>query len=275
MRIPVALIAAAILNVSITFAQSPQRPAFEAAAIKPNHSGRPSMTLDPLPGRLTTDNAPLRLVIQNAYGVRPFQILGAPGWVESDRWDISAKADGEAGRQELMSMLQVLLEDRFKLRFHRETREFPVYTLTAAKGGLKLPNAKDETCAAPQPSQSPAPDQTGAKPCGRVAVMLSQARGKLKGQNVTMADLARVLGNIMDRPIAEKTGFKGTFDIDVDFTPDQLMAGLPGLSANPSSADAGGTSIFAALQQLGLRLESAKGPVEVLVIDHVEKPSEN
>jgi hypothetical protein len=136
-----------------------------------NHSGRSSMDVNPLPGgRLTTDNAPLRLVIQNAYGVRAFQVMGAPNWVESDRWDINAKA-----------------------------------------------NAKEEICAPPEmPSAPSVADQTTSKPCGHVAVMLSSKGDKLKGENVTTTELARVLGNIMDRPVVEKTGFKGTFDIDAN-----------------------------------------------------------
>jgi len=265
--------------VALSQTQSPAaRSQFEVASIKPNNSGRPSMDVSPLPGgRLTTDNAPLRLVIQNAYGMRPFQIVGAPGWVESDRWDINAKAEGNASRRELMAMLQALLEARFKLTFHRQTKELPVYSLTASKNGLKLPNANEGICALPETLIAPsAADQTTSKPCGRAAVMLSAKGNRLKGENVTTTELARVLGNIMDRPVVEKTGFKGTFDIDADFIPDQVLAGLPNSPSgdSPASADLG-TSIFAALQRFGLRLESSKGPVEVLVIDHVERPSAN
>jgi uncharacterized protein (TIGR03435 family) len=280
--IPVIVIAIAILDAGSARAQPAARPQFEVASVKRNNSGERGMDLDATPGgRLTAKNAPLRLLIKNAYDVRDFQILGAPGWVESERWDIEAKAGDNAGPDQLVAMLQTLLEARFKLTFHRETKEFPVYTLAAAKNGLKLPNAKEGICAAPDaPTQSDAAGQPARKPCGRVGVMLSAKGGKLKGENVTTAALAKVLGNIMDRPIAEKTGFKGTFDIDVGFTPDQLLAGLPNLppgdSANAAaSSDAAGTSIFAALQQLGLKLESTKGPVEVLIIDHVEKPGEN
>jgi uncharacterized protein (TIGR03435 family) len=274
------LVAVGSSVVAFSQTQSPAaHPQFEVASIKVNHSGRSSMGVNPLPGgRLITDNAPLRLIIQNAYGVRSFQVLGAPGWVESDRWDINAKAEGNASRRELMEMLQVLLETRFNLTFHRETKEFPVYSLTASKNGLKLPNANEEICAPPETlSAPPTADQAPPKPCGRVAVMLSARGDKLKGENVTTTELARVLGNIMDRPVVEKTGFKGTFDIDADFIPDQLVAGLPSdrSSNSAASAELGGTSIFAALQQFGMRLESSKGPVEVFVIDHVEKASTN
>ncbi len=270
------------------------RPDFEVASVKPGSLGSPSR-FSPLPGgRLTAENAPLQRLIENAYGVKTSQILGAPAWIQSDRWDIVAKAEGNATAKELMIMLQTFLEARFKLTLHRETKVFSVYTLGAAKNGLKLPNAKNVACDAPDPtrpssaSQPPAADQPTPTPCGRLAQLLTitgeRRMGKLKGKSVNMAEAARVLEAILARPIVDKTGFKGTFDVDVDYAPDPHAIpdeievhpapdNEPGRSVQ--SVDPAGASIFTALQQLGLKLESAKGPVEVLVIDHVEKPDQN
>jgi uncharacterized protein (TIGR03435 family) len=269
-----------ILSVAQVQSQTPAaRPEFEVASVKPNSSGGRGMKLEALPGaRLNAENVPLRLLIQNAYGVRSFQISGGPAWIDSDRWDITALGEGNASPRDLMVMLETLIEDRFKLEKHKETKEFTLYALVEAKGGLKLPNANAEPCVAASPLlPRPEADAGAPKPCGRAGVILSPKGSKLRGKNITTAELTRVLSNILDRNVLDKTGFKGTFDVDVDFTPDQVLAGLPnrGPDEPSASADAGGTSIFAALQQLGLKLESTKGPVPMLIIDHVEKPSAN
>jgi uncharacterized protein (TIGR03435 family) len=285
----------AILSPSRAWPQTPaSRPGFEVASVKPGSPGSPSR-FRPLPGgRLTVENTSLQLLIENAYSVKTFQILRAPAWIQSDRWDLAAKAEGNATAKEMMAMLQTFLEARFKLTFHRETKVLAVYTLSAAKNGLKLPNAKSVACDAPDPtrpssaSQPPAVDQPTPALCGRLAQLLTiigeRRMGKLMGKSVNVAELARVLEAMMARLVVDKTGFKGTFDVDVDYAPDPHAVpdeievhpapdNEPGRSVQ--SLDPAGASIFGVLQQLGLRLESSKGPVEVLVIDHVEKPSEN
>jgi uncharacterized protein (TIGR03435 family) len=176
--------------------------------------------------------------------------------------------------------LQSLLADRFALKVHRETKELPIYELTAAKSGLKLPPFKEGSCvevAEGAPLALRPPGSNPVIPCGRPLIGFS---GTLNAAKITMADLTQGLATIMGRPVVDRTGFTGPFDVHLSFLP-EAAAGLvppPGMAA-PSilpTFDPDRPSIFAALQeQLGLRLASTKGPVEVLVIDHVERPSEN
>jgi hypothetical protein len=139
-----AIVTAALLPAITAFAvfgQPVARPTFEVASIKPS-PGRSLRMVRPLPGRLTAD-APVRLLMQNAYTVQPFQIVGGPAWTDSEQYEIEAKAGGNASRAQMFLMLQSLLEDRFQLKSHRETRELPVYALVAARRGLKLPHPKE------------------------------------------------------------------------------------------------------------------------------------
>jgi uncharacterized protein (TIGR03435 family) len=235
---------------------------FEVASIKPDSPGGVSTgDFRFLPGgRLSAQQVLLRFFIQNAYGLKPFQILGGPEWINSEGYDIEAKAEGNPSPEQMQRMMQTLLEDRFKLRAHRETKELPVYALTVAKGGLKLPEPKEGSC--------------GDTPCGRVMVRIARFGGaQIQGGKITMAELVRVLSNMMGRTVIDKTGFTGEFDVQLQFALDDAIAGLP---KPPGPPDEGALSVFVAVQeQLGLKLESTKGPVEVLVIDHVERPSGN
>ena len=135
------------------FGQQVPRPTFEVASVKPALP-KGLMLVRPLPGRLTA-NATLQMLMQNAYAVQAFQIEGGPGWINSDRFEIEAKADGNATRDQIFLMLQSLLEERYQLTFHREMRELPVYALVAAKGGLKLPSPKEGACVEPTPDTMP------------------------------------------------------------------------------------------------------------------------
>jgi uncharacterized protein (TIGR03435 family) len=178
-------------------------------------------------------------------------------------------------------MLQTLLADRFKLALHRETRDLPVYDLTAAKSGLKLPAPKDVDCVSFPPGATPQ-HVPGKVDCGYVPLLMESGRLRMEGSKVHMADLIRELTMATGRPVLDKTGFTGEFDLHLSFTPDDALMGLPG-SRGPD--DSGGarlpagrdlTNLFAALEeQLGLKLTPAKGPVEVLVIDHAERPAAN
>ena len=209
----------------------------------------------------------------------PTPIEGGPPWIKSDEFTISAKAEGTP-RIEVMSgpMLQTILEDRFKLKIHRASRDIPVYALTVAKGGPKLQPPKDcipIDLAAPRPAAPP-----GQLPrlCGMGHI------GAPKGSNlveefygVTLAQFSRSLS--LDRPVIDKTGISGRFDIHLEFALDDTTREVlpPNNPANLYPEDpTGGTSIFSAVQeQLGLKLEATKGPGEYLVIDSVERPSEN
>jgi uncharacterized protein (TIGR03435 family) len=283
------ILAAAMLVVITAFAlfgQPAGRPKFEVASIKPSQEQR-FMMVRPLPGRLTAD-APVRLLMQNAYTVQPFQIVGGPGWIESEHFAIEAKAGGDASRDQIFLMLQSLLEDRFQLKVHRETRELPVYALVPAKSGLKLAPLKEGGCVDPAPGalppwaggriQPPGQGQPLSGPCGRVGVMLEPGGARMQGGKVPMAEFTRMLSTVLGRSVIDRTGFKELFDARLDFLPDEITTALPAPppGAAGAPADSNYPSILTALQeQLGLRLESTKGPVEVIVIDHVERPSAN
>jgi uncharacterized protein (TIGR03435 family) len=276
--------AATILAITAfaLFAQS-ARPKFEVASIKPSAERR-FMSVRPLPGRLTA-TASVRVLLQNAYAMQTFQIAGGPEWIDSERYEIEAKADGDASRAQMFLMLQSLLEDRFHLKIHRETKELPVYALVAARGGLKLPPPIEGSCVSPAADASPdwnggriAPPGQGAAPparCGDVKVILESNGARMQGGKVALADLARVLSMTLGRIVVDKTGFTGQFDAKLDFMPDDTTGALPPPPPG-SSTEFKNPSILVALQeQLGLRLESTKGPVEVIVIDQVERPSAN
>jgi len=207
--------------------------------------------------------------------------------MQSEGYNIDAKGNGNASREQTFLMLRSLLEDRFQLKLRRETRELPVYTLTVAKNGPKLPQPKDGSCITMDPNAPtlPPPPAPGrpAFPCGRAGVMAESSGARMQGGKVPMTEFIRILSMIMGRPVVDKTGYSETFDLLLSFTPDEAVAGLPRGAAPrdagspaPTTDPAAPPTIFAALQeQLGLRLESTKGPVGVLVIDHVERPTGN
>jgi uncharacterized protein (TIGR03435 family) len=251
----------ALASISLALAQS-SRPAFEVASIKRNNGASRAISCCGGPGRLAGTNVTPGMLINIAYKVQDFQVVGAPGWVNSDRYDIEAKASDAAASQGTGiiqgAMLQSLLEDRFKLVVRRETRELPVYELTVARSGSKL---KVGACTTRDPNAPPSRQQPSD--CG-FSVM---DNNMIKAAQIDMERFIPMLTFWVKRTVVDKTGFHGTFDVDLKWNPDEA-------TANPNADTA--PSIFTALQeQLGLKLESAKGPVEVLVIDSVSKPSEN
>ena|SRR5579863_235705 len=250
-----------ILLSSAGMAAAQSTAAFEVASIKPNVSGGQGMVFNQYPGRIAGENQTLKNLLLHAYEVRDFQILGGPGWIDSDRFDVEAKAEGNPSPERITLMLQTLLADRFKLALHRDTKELPIYALTVAKGGIKL---QPSDCIDPDPNSPP--PQAGQSPsCG----YLAWGRDHVDATKASMADFAKILSRLLGRTVVDKTGITERFPIHLKFIPDEVAAG-------DNSADAAGPSIFTAVQeQLGLKLESGKGPVEVLVIDHAEKPSEN
>lgn len=252
-----ALLAASLIVVFPARAVFGQ-PEFEVASVKPNKSGNNSISISRQPGgRVTVTNAPLRMLITFAYDLREHQLSGGPGWLSSDRYDIVAKADNPNPTDAEMKLLfQTLLADRFQLKTHRETKELPVYAVTVAKNGPKL---------------------SKADPGGK-GTQMSMGRGQLKAKKASIEQLAKLLGNQLGRTVLDKTGLAGDFDFELTWTPD--MPGPQGPKEGgvdgPPPADPAGPSIFTAIQeQLGLKLESQKGPVEILVIDSVERASEN
>jgi uncharacterized protein (TIGR03435 family) len=285
----------ALANAPQSRAQSPAAattpaPTFEVVSIKPNHGAGGNMTIRMAPGgRFTAENVPVKLILEQAYGVKDSQILGAPGWIDSERYDVEAKPEDSSADEkqkpgpekesaQLRLMLQSMLADRFKLTLHHETKELPVYALVVAKNGPKL----HETADTPGDSTPPGPmGPSGGPPLkGR---MMINGRGELTVNGVALARFADVLSRQIGHIVVDKTGLKGNYDFTLKWTPDEgQMPGGPGGGPGgpPRDAapppDASGPSIFTALQeQLGLKLESQKGPVDTLVIDHVERPSEN
>jgi uncharacterized protein (TIGR03435 family) len=246
------------------------------------------------PGRLSTGCAPLLDanglgLIRDAYvsfadahlntdkGLTP--INGGPPWLHSALYEINAKAEGNPSVEMMMGpMLQGLLEDRFQLKIHRQTSEGPVYFLSIARGGPKLHSFTEGSCTL-YSIFPPPPLPPGKEYCRRLISARSPASAEAQG--ATLDEFSKMLLAVLDRPVIDKTGITGRFDIRVEFSREGTkMAGMPLLQPNdgrpPAVDPTGPPSIFTALQEeLGLRLESGKGPVETLVIDHIERPSEN
>jgi uncharacterized protein (TIGR03435 family) len=259
-------------------------PAFEAAAVRANTSGYGGWRLEPQAGgRLTGTNVPAAALIRFAYDLPDFQVSGAPNWLESARFDIVAKAEGDASLDQKRLMVRTLLAERFKLTTHRETRELPIYALVMARSdrrpGPQL-RRSDADCggaaALPDLGVGPSP-RDGPPRCGYFGFSprtdLPKGRGGLAFRGLTPAMFAKHLVPIVRRPVADRTELTGYFDADFDF-----VAELPPPPPPPGMPSAFGSdpfvSIFTVLpEQLGLKLDSRRGPVDVLVIDRVEPPA--
>ena len=277
----------AVVMAAQALAQSPPAaaplPSFEVASIKPDRAGSPGARFMMGPDRFTAENITLRMLIAMAYGVKDFQLSGGPSWINSGRYDVHAKAEDalveklktlpfEERAKQLQLLVQSLLADRCKLQVTHETKDLSVYALVVAKGGPKLQAAKPEDS---YPNAIKGPD-------GKMhAQMMRMGRGQIEGQDMAMSGLARMLSQHLGREVVDQTGLKGSYDFTLHFTPDQGPGGMPpgppGAGPPPENApppDTSGPSIFTALEeQLGLKLESQKGPVDIIVIDHIERPS--
>lgn len=246
---------------------TPQLPSFEVVAIKPSKSDGSSSHSGLHGNRFSATSTSLKALIQyNAYGIPGPQILGGPDWVSSKQFDIEGKADdatfnrmATANREQrnhiLRQMFQQLLADRFKLAVHWETRVLPVYALAVANGGPKLTKSKDASG----------------------GTRTSLIGGRLTAQGVTMGSLAQTLTQILarelDRVVIDKTAIDGRYDLALTWSPEN---GATDMADTSNDASPPGSSIFTALkEQLGLKIESEKAPVDVLVIDHAEQPVEN
>ncbi len=272
------------------FAQPNSHPSFEVAAIK-----RSASPFDPTGervgggfqpgGRLHMANSPLMLLIRFAYAshdsphsmpLLASQVVGPGGWINTESWNIDAKPAGNTDPKRMWLMLQNLLADRFKLALHRETRQLPVYELKPAKDGLRLGAPKSVSCVSFPPGTPPT-RVPGKVDCGYVGVAPGPMGERMRGNRIHMTDLIRELSTLLDRPVLDKTGFAGEFDIDLSFTPDDaIRLPLYGRSGGLTATDPDRPNLFTALEeQMGLKLVAAKGPVEVLVIDHAERPAAN
>jgi uncharacterized protein (TIGR03435 family) len=256
-----------------------QKESFEVASVKPGDPSDRRMMINIAPGRFRTVNVPVILLVRLAWEVQDFQIAGLPDWAKTERFNIEAKwadpADEDPVKmteerrnvfqKRLHLRLQSLLEDRFALKAHRETKDMPVYELIVAKNGPKVRLASQ---------------QTDSKERG----MIRMARGELAGTAVRIESLVQELSTQIGRTVIDKTGLKAEYDFSLRWMPESRqmnsMAPPPGAQppgvADITGGDATGPSLTTAVQeQLGLKLESARAPVEVIVIDHVEKPSAN
>lgn len=289
----VILLAAAVASAQLPQSADTAAPTFEVASVKPNRTGAPGGSFVMPPGRFTATNIPLKVLITNAYQLSFFQVVGGPGWVGTDRFDIAAKAPDGAPPEQTRAMVRTLLKERFKLVVHMETQDTPIYALVRAGdrlgpkltrstmdcGPIRAQRAAATAAAARARGAAPVPvpgaPDSNEKP---VCQMRLSGRGgatlSLRAGNITMATLANSLRTYAGREVVDRTGLTGEFDFELQF------AALPTTSA----ADGGvpvaplddAASVFTALQeQLGLKLESTRGPVELMIIDSAERPTEN
>jgi uncharacterized protein (TIGR03435 family) len=283
----ISLIFLGILVIVIpVLSQAPaeKRPSFEVATIKPSDPGQRGQQIMNQPGgRLVIRGMPVLGMVTFAYNVRSFQVIGGPGWTSNDRWDIEARAEEgsipppvfppDPSKPNPMALrLQSLLEDRFQLKLHRETKEQPIYELSIAKSGPKIKLNDDQTPF--QPPERGAPPPPSLQPGTLPRFSMRVGRGNLEAVSMDINSVVQTLSNLLGRTVVDKTGLKGFYDVKMTWTPDPALQGPPGGDAPP--VDPSGPSIFTAIQeQLGLKLDSTKGPVDVIVIDTVQKPSEN
>jgi bla regulator protein blaR1 len=294
------LLACAALNLNWTrlLAQTgADLPQFEVASVKPNKLNNGLVTVGSRGGQYTVLGLPLRGLIRLAYQVQDFQVVGGPGWIDSDRFDVVAKVpftDGarfasEQAPSQSSLMMRTLLSERFKLIVHKETREMPIYALVLARSDGRLgPNLRQTSvdCAALAAAHgrggntpSPAAPRRDGIVCGA-----SVGPGVILAGGQSMARLATLFSNLtttgmsLNRIVVDRTGLNGNFDAELRFTPDRIPNFGPGdpVSALPGvqPIDPNGPSLFTAVQeQLGLKLEPQKGPVDVLVIDRAQQPT--
>jgi uncharacterized protein (TIGR03435 family) len=289
--------AAGILMAVMTVANivaaqnAPPRLEFEAASIKPNHSGMMRVSARTLPGGgYQGFNITLGSLLQQAYGLPEYLVVGGPDWLRRDRYDVVLKSPAEqnASRPEAFrSRLRSLFADRTKLATHFERRDTPIYILVPVRSdralGREIAPSKTGCDSVVEAGNEPKQDAT--PPLGRIEAPpcdVLGGGGRILGSARTMADIARALQGPSGRVVQDRTGIEGRFDFTLTFTRDpniagsRLGGGLPGNVERTQRIDPDALSVFTAVQeQLGLKLESARGPVDHLVIDSIEKPTEN
>jgi uncharacterized protein (TIGR03435 family) len=272
-------------------AQTPQTatsPSFEVATVKPNKSGEPFIRFGLQPGgRFSAINVPLKELIRVAYNVQVFQIEGGPGWITTDRFDVTAKAEGDLPPMgpgqtgPIQLMMQNLLAERFGLKVRRETKEMPIYALVLARTDGKLgPKIEPSTldCVAIMRGRGAGAGGRGTpppvpRPGERPECGMFMGPGSVGAGGVSLDQFAQMLSGRTQRIVQNKTGLTGNYSFSLEFTPDQMPPGGPQINGAPA-IDPNGPSLFTAVQeQLGLKLDSQRGPVEMLVIDNVSQPT--
>ena len=316
-----AIFAQASLAALLAMGASAQKetiPEFEVASIKPAPPPAGNMMMvrtrggpgSDDPGRLDWQNVSLRNMLTNAFNLKEYQLQG-PDWLNTERFDVTAKIPADTSREQFRLMLQKLLADRFKMTFHHETKEHAAYALTVAKGGPKVKESdpNDNSGFAPMampgrggdiqmrsapPPPAPPPgaggrgEGPGRGPGPGRGGMMRMMPGHFEAKKTNMDSLANMLSNLTGKPVIDETGLKGIYDLTLDFAPESaegpMMMGPPpgggggGEVRMPSASDTGsGATIYSAVQQqLGLKLEAKKLPLDHVVIDRIEKiPTEN
>jgi uncharacterized protein (TIGR03435 family) len=262
MRRPIITLAVgALIVVTLTAQDAPL--VFDAVSIKPNLSGAGGSGMTSRPGGFEATNVSLRALILNAFDVQEFQVVGGPDWVASDRFDVTARGEGDGGARG--SRMQAMLADRFKLVTHTETRERPIYALVPARADRRLGPAMTPALVDCSGGNDPARQrrEAGAPSCG-LTTNTGRRGGTVRGGGLTMAKIATMLANYgAERPVIDRSGIEGIFDLELKWV-------------NEPTGNAEEVSFFTAVQeQLGLKLEPAMAPGEVMVIDRAEKPDPN
>jgi uncharacterized protein (TIGR03435 family) len=288
--VAVVSLSVAAFSVSTPNAQAPDQGSdpkaplvYEAASVKPNKEGGRGSSIRRQPGgRLTATNFPLRALITFAYQLQPFQLAGDPDWLRNEFFDIVAKMEGDPpptmpgmGPDPHMVAMRTLLADRFKLAVHRETREMDIYALVLNRpDGTLGPNLKRTTtdCEALMKANRGGPPPTPPGPNAPFLCGMRGTPGKLSVNAMPMSLFASNLSGQVQRIVVDRTGLTGGWDFEISYAQERPANPPPGVEFPPADPDA--PSLFTAIQeQLGLKLQSTKGPVEVLVVDHVERPT--
>jgi uncharacterized protein (TIGR03435 family) len=239
------ILAFALLSVAAAAqTDQPARVEFEAASIKPGDPTSPGMSMQTTPGGLEMHNTNLRNLVLNAFHLNQYQLAGGPKWMDTAKFDVVARypAGGSHGRQG--EMMQTLLKDRFQLEFHRETRTVPAFALVVASGGHHLQEASEDDKQKGHASSGPR---------------------KMEGFAMPMSSLVSMLMGPAGAPVVDRTGLTGQYNFTVEYSPE----------GTPPELEKFPPFLVAVQQQLGLKLEAIKTPLEILVIDRAEKPSEN
>jgi bla regulator protein blaR1 len=250
-----------ILINSVSFGQNIAPQKYEVSSVKPNSDGdfHSAFRIE-RDGTLYATGITLRRLMMTAYQVQGFRLVGGPGWVSDKRWDVQAKPSRAASDKQIGPMLRGLLEDRFQLRVHSETRNMPVYELTVGPHGSKLQRVDDSN----------------------IKLDIRTGTGFIRFTKATVATFASQLSYALARPVMDKTGISGEFNFDLEWTPvpgedgGPTSSGLPAGTPEQPAPTPDGPSIFTAIEeQMGLRLKSGRGPVKVVVIDSAQMPPAN
>jgi uncharacterized protein (TIGR03435 family) len=238
-----------LLSLAAALAARAQAPVFEVASVKPNRSMSPGSSIHLSRGLVQMENVSLKKVMLNAWGIpddREYMIDG-PAWLTTEHFNVEARFPADTPVAQVRQMVQSLLAERFQLALHRETRQLPIFTLTVARNGPKLHAVESGQ--------------------GRT----SGDAGRLEAKAISIQKLADLLARMAGTPVVDATGLKGVYDFVLEWSPDERLR-MPGAPAEGAGAASGAPSLSTALEeQLGLKLASGKGPVEVLVVDRVER----